>query len=67
MSHLLRSPRSAALLAVAAAGIALATPTAAFASPGHQPAHHQNGRDLVLSQVNLASDVAGLAPLTTLT
>ena len=66
MSHLLRSPRSAALAAVAAAaaGIALAAPTAAFASPGHQPAHHQNGRDLVLSQVNLASDVAGLAPLT---
>jgi hypothetical protein len=49
---------------VAAAGIALATPTAAFASPGNQPAHHNNGRDLVLSQVNLASDVAGLAPLT---
>jgi len=64
MSHLLRSPRSAALLAVAAAGIALATPAAAFASTGHQPAHHQNGRGLVLNQVNLASDVAGLAPLT---
>jgi uncharacterized protein (TIGR03118 family) len=64
MPHLLRSPRSAALLAVAVAGIALATPTAAFASPAHQPAHHQNDRGLVLSQVNLASDVAGLAPLT---
>jgi uncharacterized protein (TIGR03118 family) len=64
MSRLLRSPRSAALLAVAAAGIALATPTAAFASAGSQPANHNNGRDLVLSQVNLASDVAGLAPLT---
>ena len=64
MSHLLRSPRSAALLAVAAAGIALAAPTAAFASPGQQPTHQKDGRNLVLSQVNLASDVAGLAPLT---
>ena len=65
MSRLLRSPRSAALLAVAATGIALATPTAAFASTaGHPPAHHQNGRGLVLNQVNLASDVAGLAKLT---
>jgi uncharacterized protein (TIGR03118 family) len=48
----------------AATGIALATPATAFASPGSQPAHHDNGRNLVLSQVNLASDVAGLAPLT---
>jgi uncharacterized protein (TIGR03118 family) len=66
MSRLLRSPRSAALLAVTAAatGIALAAPATAFASPGSQPANHDNGRNLVLSQVNLASDVAGLAPLT---
>ena len=66
MSRLLRSPRSAALLAVTAAatGIALAAPATAFASPASQPANHDNGRNLVLSQVNLASDVAGLAPLT---
>jgi uncharacterized protein (TIGR03118 family) len=65
MSHLLRSPRAAALLAVAAAGIALATPTVALASPGHQtPGHHNKDRGLVLHQVNLASDVPGRAPLT---
>jgi uncharacterized protein (TIGR03118 family) len=65
MSHLLRSPRTAALLTVAAAGIALATPTVAFASPGHHaPAQSSKDRGLVLRQVNLASDVPGLAPLT---
>jgi uncharacterized protein (TIGR03118 family) len=63
MSHLLRSRRATALVAVAAAGIALATPTVAFASPSHQQPIHHN-KDLVLHQVNLASDVPGLAPLT---
>jgi uncharacterized protein (TIGR03118 family) len=57
----LSSPRSLALLAAAASGLALAVPAAAFASS----AHHQAPRhDLKLNQVNLASDVPGMAPLT---
>jgi uncharacterized protein (TIGR03118 family) len=71
-------PRPLAALIAAASGLALAAPTAAFASSGHAPQlqsqmqshgrdHH--GRDhlranLKLSQVNLASDIPGLAPLT---
>jgi uncharacterized protein (TIGR03118 family) len=65
----LRSPRTLAVL-VAAGGLALAAPTAAFASSGsaHQHggernSHHQRG-DLQLNQVNLASDIPGMAPLT---
>lgn len=59
----LRSLRPAALLAAAAGGLALvATPAAAFASPGHH--HHASHRDLKLNQVNLASDIPGMAPMT---
>jgi len=57
----LRSPRTLAVLIAAAGGLALAAPTAAFASTGSP--HHQGG-DLKLNQVNLASDIPGMAPLT---
>src|SRR5260370_37485119 len=57
----LRSPRPLAVLIAAAGGLALAAPTAALASTGHS--HHQHG-DLRLNQVNLASDIPGMAPLT---
>ena len=67
-----RSPRTLAVLVAAAAagGLALAAPTAAFASSGsphHQRGHgnsHDQRGDLKLNQVNLASDIPGLAPLT---
>ena len=65
----LRSTRTLAVLIAAAGGLALAAPTAAFASTGspHQhgegDSHHQRG-DLRLNQVNLASDIPGMAPLT---
>ena len=49
------------MLIAAASGLALAAPTAAFASSGHN--QHQHG-DLKLNQVNLASDIPGMAPLT---
>jgi len=56
------SPRIAALLIAAGSGLALAgTPAAAFASSGHHQAPHH---DLKLNQVNLASDIPGMAPLT---
>jgi uncharacterized protein (TIGR03118 family) len=57
----LRSTRSLALLAAAAGGLAVATPVAAFASPGHYNPAPQ--RDLKLNQVNLASDLPGMAPI----
>jgi uncharacterized protein (TIGR03118 family) len=58
----LRSLRPATLLAAAVGGLALvATPTVAFASPGHYQAPQRN---LKLNQVNLASDIPGMAPLT---
>jgi uncharacterized protein (TIGR03118 family) len=77
----LRSPRPLAVLIAAASGLALAAPTAAFASTGHHQApplnvgrqhhgrnQHRGGRrhqgDLKLNQVNLASDIPGMAPLT---
>lgn len=66
----IRSPRLAVALGAATAGLALAAPTAAFASPVHYPPIHHpparptSHRDLILNQVNLASDVPGLAPLT---
>jgi hypothetical protein len=75
-----RSPRPLAVLIAAASGVALAVPTAALASSGHAPQlksqthnhgrdHRKHGRDhhrgnLKLSQVNLASDIPGMAPLT---
>jgi uncharacterized protein (TIGR03118 family) len=75
----LRSPRSLALIVAATSGLALAAPTAAFASTGHHQApqhksHQQDHRghghgqeqhsDLALHQVNLASDIPGMAKLT---
>jgi uncharacterized protein (TIGR03118 family) len=58
----LRSPRSLSLLAAAASGLALSVaPTAAFASSGHYLAPQ---RDLKLNQINLASDLPGMAPVT---
>jgi uncharacterized protein (TIGR03118 family) len=58
----LRSTRFLALLAAAAGGLAVvATPAAAFASSGH---HQAPQRDLKLNQVNLASDIPGMAPVT---
>jgi uncharacterized protein (TIGR03118 family) len=71
----LRSPRSAALLAAATTGLVLAAPAAAFASSGHPQAPERNSAglspnfaaqstDLRLNQVNLVSDIPGLAPLT---
>src|ERR1700722_19768450 len=61
----LRSPRPLAVIA-AAGGLALAAPTAALASSGHHQAPQPtvSRGDLKLNQVNLASDVPGLAPLT---
>jgi uncharacterized protein (TIGR03118 family) len=58
--------------AAAAGGLAIATPAAALASTGHSHAPHlrsagQYGhrhRDLTLNQVNLASDLPGMAPVT---
>lgn len=49
------------MLIAAASGLALAAPTAALASSGHNQHHHG---DLKLNQVNLASDIPGMAPLT---
>ena len=57
----LRSLRSAVLLAAATGGLALAVPTVALASPAPHQAPPQN---LKLNQVNLASDIPGMAPVT---
>jgi uncharacterized protein (TIGR03118 family) len=58
----LSSPRFAAMLIAAGSGLALAAvPATAFASSGHYQAPHH---DVKLHQVNLASDIPGLAPLT---
>jgi uncharacterized protein (TIGR03118 family) len=57
----LRSLRSAVLLAAATGGLALAVPTVAHASPVR---HQAPQRDLKLNQVNLASDIPGMAPVT---
>lgn len=72
MLQRLRSPRPLAVLIAAATGLALATPAAALASPGHfhapqlRSASQDKGphRGLRLNQVNLASDLPGMAPLT---
>ena len=56
-----------ALLTAAVGGLALAAPAAALASPGHSQApqlHSNRHGDLRLNQVNLASDIPGMAPLT---
>ena len=67
------SPRAAAVLAKAAAGLALAEPATGFATSGHHQAprhnsdqqnngHHGPQReDVSLHQVDLASDVPGMA------
>ena len=64
--HRIHLSRPAALAAAAAAALVVAAPAAAFAStgparPGPVPAKSHN---LTLKQVNLASNVPGLAPLT---
>jgi uncharacterized protein (TIGR03118 family) len=56
-----RSTLTLAVLIAAAGGLAVAAPTAAFASTGSP---HEQGGDLKLNQVNLASDIPGKAPLT---
>ena len=59
--------RPAALAAAAAAALVVAAPAAAFASTDHvphRPVPVTNYRNLTLQQVNLASDVPGLARLT---
>jgi len=67
--HRIHLSRPAALVAAAAAALAVAAPAAAFASTTH-PVHRpdpipaRSHRNLTLNQVNLASDVPGLAPLT---
>src|SRR6266576_1309476 len=56
------TPRLAAMLIAAGSGLALAAaPATAFASSGHHQTRHH---DLKLNQVNLASDIPGMAPLT---
>jgi len=68
----LRSLRPLAVLIAAASGLALSAPAAALASSDHVHAPQHGGasqakgpqRDLTLSQVNLTSDLPGLAPLT---
>ena len=59
MFQRLRSPRAAAVLAVAAAGLALAGPATAFATSGH---HGPQRDDVSLHQVDLVSDVPGMDP-----
>lgn len=72
MFQRLRSPRAAAVLAAAPAGLALARPATGFATSGrHQTprhnSHQQNNgyhgpqrEDVSLHQVDLASDVPGM-------
>jgi uncharacterized protein (TIGR03118 family) len=65
--HRIHLSRPAALAAAAAATLVVAAPAAAFASTGHahyRPVPDKGHRNLALKQVNLASDVPGLAPLT---
>src|SRR5258708_4570042 len=58
----LRSTGFLAVAVAAAGGLSVATPAAAFASSGNVQAAPQ--RDLTLNQVNLASDLPGMAPVT---
>lgn len=61
MSHRFRSFRRAGLIA-AAAGLVIAAPTAALASPGpHYSSHHERAGNIGLNQVNLVSDIPGAA------
>jgi len=65
MLHRLRPSRTAGLIAAAAAGLVLAAPAAALASPGHHHGadhgNYQAGRgDLTLNQVNLFSTEANV-------
>jgi uncharacterized protein (TIGR03118 family) len=65
--HGIHLSRPAALAAAATAALVLAAPAAAFASPGrggYRPAPDKSHGNLTLKQVNLASDVPGLAGLT---
>ncbi len=66
--HRIHRPRAAILAAAGTAALALAAPATAWASSGHpapRPAQVPHGHhNLALAQVNLASDVPGLAGLT---
>ena len=65
--HKIHLSRPAALAAAAAAALVVAAPAAAFASSAqavHSPGPVKGLHNLTLKQVNLASDVPGLAPLT---
>jgi uncharacterized protein (TIGR03118 family) len=66
MSKRFKAPRRVALAAAAAAGLMVAAPATAFASTGnaHPAPPRQATENLALHQVNLASNVAGEAPLT---
>jgi uncharacterized protein (TIGR03118 family) len=62
MLQRLRSPRFLARLIAAGGGLALVSaPAVAMASSGH---NQMPPRDLTLNQVNLASDLPGMAPVT---
>lgn len=62
MSHRIRSTRRVAMVAAAVAGLALAAPAAALASPGHynRAPHNDGPRNLYLNQVNLFTSVPGM-------
>jgi uncharacterized protein (TIGR03118 family) len=66
--HRIHRPRAAILAAVGTAALALAAPATAWASSGPitpRPVRYPHGHhNLALHQVNLASDVPGLAGLT---
>jgi len=65
--HRIHRPGSAIAAVTGAAALLLAAPATAFASTGHAPPRAAAARDrgnLTLRQVNLASDVPGLAGLT---
>ena len=66
--HRIQLSRPAALAAATAAALVVAAPAAAFASTDHAPHFPvpvpDKSHNLTLKQVNLASDVPGLAPLT---
>lgn len=66
MSNRFRFSHRVALATVAAAGVTLAVPATAFASTSHPKTHQPQGpqKDLALQQINLGSDVKGMAPLT---
>jgi len=61
MSNRLRLSRRATLVAAATAGLALAAPGAALASPAHHGGGYHHGGNVTVDQVNLFSDLSGEA------